>query len=314
MKVLVAGFGSIGRRHTKNILNLRIVPYVLTEYPDQGVEVTFVSRIEELEAEGITHAVICSPTTRHLDDFNKLASAGIKNFLVEKPLEKNIERATRIFSAASAHNLDAYVAYNMRFLPAFGIIRDFVKENLFSIRIVDISAGYYLPLWRPGRNYQDSYSADSKRGGGVDLDLSHEIDYMLWIFGQPQTQKIVKARMSSLKIDSPDVFLGIYQYNSDDRSFVVRIELDYIRRQKDRCIKIICENGNVLFCDFVNKKLELSGGTENKKEVIADEKLFDFDESYIQEIKEFLAIKPVSEKKLATVDESIKVLSLLRES
>ena len=84
MKVFVAGFGSIGRRHTENILALGIVPYVLTGYPDLNVKAKFVSNIEELEAEGITHAVICSSTARHLDDFNKLAGLGIKEFLIEK--------------------------------------------------------------------------------------------------------------------------------------------------------------------------------------------------------------------------------------
>ena len=40
----------------------------------------------------------------------------------------------------------------------------------------------YLPQWRK-KNYKKSYSSNAKLGGGVSLDLSHEIDYIQWIFG-----------------------------------------------------------------------------------------------------------------------------------
>ena len=32
-------------------------------------------------------------------------------------------------------------------------------------------------------NYLKSYSASKSKGGGVLLDLSHEIDYINWLFG-----------------------------------------------------------------------------------------------------------------------------------
>lgn len=313
MEILVVGFGSIGKRQTANIFELGVRPYVLTGHPDSKIPARFISSTQELKAiDSITHAVICSPTARHLDDFNKLMGVGIKHFLIEKPLEKNIQRAAEISDIARKRNLDVYVAYNMRFLPVFGTIKDFIDENLSSIRLVNMTAGQYLPLWRQGRDYRDCYSSREEDGGGVDLDLSHEIDCMLWLFGEPQSKKVLKAKISSLQINSTDVFLGLYQYRSENNSFIVSIELDYIKRQKQRHIKIDCENGNSLYCDFINKKLErsLNGGD---REEFCDEKLFDLNHCYVEQMKEFLSQDSANERNLAGTEESIRVLQMLEE-
>jgi predicted dehydrogenase len=313
MEILVAGFGSIGKRQTANILGLGIKPYVLTKHPDTEMSARFVSDIEELKGiDTITHAVICSATARHLEDFVRLADMGIKHFLIEKPLEKDVRRAAEISDIAGERNLDVYVGYNMRFLPVFEVIRDFVEEHLSTIRLVDITAGQYLPLWRAGRDYRDCYSAREQDGGGVDLDLSHEIDYMLWIFGQPQYKKILKTKTSSLQINSCDVFFGLYQYFSRNKSFIVNVELDYIKRQRERHIRIDCENGNSLYCDFVNKKLIMTLDGDNRKE-FCDERLFDLDQSYIEQIKEFLGQDSRGKGNLADMEGAIRVLQMLEE-
>ena len=50
--------------------------------------------------------------------------------------------------------------------------------------------------------FKNSLSLSKKLGGGVLLELSHEIDYMLWIFGKP---KYLKACIDKNKIFKKDV-------------------------------------------------------------------------------------------------------------
>ena len=52
------------------------------------------------------------------------------------------------------------------------------KVKVFNINIISNS---YLPKWRK-RDYRTSYSSSKSQGGGVLLDLSHELDYLTWIF------------------------------------------------------------------------------------------------------------------------------------
>lgn len=301
--VIITGFGSIGKRHVENLLDMGVTPFVLTKYPDSQIKAIFVSKLEDI-SENVKCAIICSPTYRHLGDISELSALGVRNFLVEKPIAQNIEQAEKILNLAHKEKLNVYAAYNMRQLLCFNVIKHFIRQNLSAIRIVEICAGHYLPEWRPYKDYRKSYSAHREEGGGVDLDLSHEIDYMLWLFGEPMGQNILKAKISELDMDSPDIFVGTYRYPS----FVVTVKLDCIRRKKERYMRIICENGHSLYCDFVNNTIRQCLSLNGPEEITGDENLFDMNKTYIDEIKEFLGQMPVKERLLTTLEESVRVL------
>ena len=312
MNVLVTSFGSIGKRHVKNLLGLGVIPHVVTKFPDDDIKANFINKLEEIKSkEEITHAIICSPTGKHLDDIKALSKIGVKNFLVEKPIEKNIKRVVAIEELAANEGLNINIAYNMRYLSCFNIIKEFIRKNLSSIRLVNIACGQYLPEWRPGRDYRKSYSASEEEGGGVSLDLSHEIDYMLWLFGVPAKKDIFKARVSSLDIKSHDVFYGLYEYDADKYYFVANIELDYLKKQRERYLQIKCENGNMLCCDFIGKKIKQYDSSGIVIDSKVNDDLFNLDSTYVSEVKDFIGGKSGEESKLATLRESAQVLELL---
>ena len=63
----------------------------------------------------------------------------------------------------------------------------------------------YLPDWRPGVDYRTVYSAHKALGGGVTIDLIHEWDYLVDLFGVPQKLYNFKGTYSDLEIDSDDL-------------------------------------------------------------------------------------------------------------
>lgn len=301
MKVALKGFGSIGRRHVLNLLSLGIKPYVVTKYPDYKIKGVFWVSLRDLKAnKDIKYAIISSCTARHLEDLKKLAAAGVKNFLIEKPIEKNTKRASEILKFSAEKRLKVYAAYNMRYLKCAHIIADFIRKNMSSIRLVEVVAGQYLPEWRPSRDYRDSYSSRRGEGGGVDLDLSHEIDYILHLFGKRVKKKIVyRDKISDLKINSPDIFKLFLVY----KKFVVDMTLDYIRRPKERYLKVFCENGMTLYHDFIKGLLKIDGKTILKNDRMGD--------TYIRMLKEFLGIKKPGGKTLCDTGESLDILKML---
>lgn len=305
--MLVVGFGSIGRRHVKNMLDIGIVPFVLTGHPDAGVRAIFVSRPDDISKK-IGYAIVCSPTYKHLDDIVRLSALEIKNFLVEKPIEKDLKQAEKILNLAHKEKLNIHIAYNMRYLLCFNVIKKFVEANRSAIRVVEICKGEYLADWRLYKDYRKSYSIHRAQGGGVDLDFSHEIDYMLWLFGEPLGQDILKAKISDLEMDSDDIFVGTYKYSS----FVVTVKLDCIRRKKERYLRIICENGNTLYCDFENRSIEQTKSFGDSEEIVNDENLFDMHKTYIDEVKDFLGMAGPSERLSSTLEESIRVLKAIK--
>ena len=297
LKVLVIGYGSIGKRHTKNLISLGINPYVLTSHPDNTDGIIFLQKLDEKMH--FSHTIIATPTYLHYDNMVIVVeNQGCKNFLIEKPIEIDENQAKKIEFLADKHNLSVKVAYNMRFLKILQFIKDKIKE-MKNFRIVKIFAGQYLPDWRKDTDYRNSYSSSKEKGGGVDLDLSHELDYMIWLFGYPQ-EIIYKwsSKISSLEINSPDIFKALYRYPS----FIVDVELDYIRKL-DRGIQIIGENELLLDVNFISKKLEF------ERKTFQNEELFNFSNSYICELEEFLG--KVKTNKLTNLKEAILIFNLI---
>lgn len=297
MKVLVVGYGSIGKRHVKNLLNIGIKPYVLTKYQD-SVDAVFIDKLPKNLR--FDYTIIASPTARHLSDLSGVIGTECKQYLIEKPLEVNMSKCRRILEIADQNNLNIYCAYNLRFYEALNKTRKVIENIKKKICIVQITCGQFLPEWRENGDYRNSYSSIRSEGGGADLDISHEIDYMCWLFGYPEKVIFIKRdKLSNLSIDSPDYFFGMYRYNN----FIVNIELDYIRK-KERRLKIIGENTIFANIDFINKKLLL----EDK--VFTNTNYFDLEKTYQKELKEFLGKTP--KNNLATVNDGINVVKLLK--
>src|SRR3989338_6689821 len=299
MKVLVTGYGSAGKRHINNLVAMNIETYVLTSYPDKRNDIKFVSFASECK--DVDYAIIATPTGRHLTDLIDVSkNCPVKKILIEKPVEASLEKAMEIKRFAEEAGITVLLAYNMRFLKVFDTIREYIEKNFSSIRLVKILAGQYLPEWRPYKDYRKSYSAHKDMGGGVDLDLSHEIDYMLWIFCVPSSVFfILKEKISELDIDSADYFKGVYKY----KNFIADVELDYIRC-KERRLSVAGENKEIVEVDFIKKYIKVMDGP-----LLQNENLFDFDNSFVDELKEFLGLSPTN--KLATLDESINILKFI---
>ena len=300
-KVLLIGYGSIGKRHSRNLMELKIKPYILTKYPND-LNAIFLKDINKIKNENIDYCIISSPTARHLDDLKKCLTLlnRPKKVLIEKPLESSYLRGEEIKDLVEEYDLSTFIAYNLRFLNAFNIINKFVKEQKNEIRIVEIVAGQDLKEWRPFKDYTQSYSAYREQGGGVDLDLSHEIDYTLWLFGSNFRDKVIyRSKISNLKINSPDIFKLILDYNT----FIVDITLDYIRKPKERYIKMISENGKNLYYNFITNTLEIDEKTMKMTD--------NMEQSYKEMLKAFLGVDKKNEDKLCSVEEGLDILKIL---
>ena len=300
-KVLLIGYGSIGKKHAINLTGLGINPYILTQYPD-NLNIAYIRDINEIKNENIDYCIISTPTAMHLDDLRKclVLINKPKGILIEKPLERSFLTGLEIEKLADIYSLNISLGYNLRFLQIFDIIKDFIVQHGDSIRIVEVVCGQNLKDWKPFKNYEESYNADREMGGGVDLDLSHEIDYVIWLFGTDINNKVLyRNKISGLNINSPDIFKLILDY----KTFIVDITLDYIRKQKERYIKLICENGDNLYYDFVTSTLKI-----DEKSIELNDSI---DKSYKEMLKAFLDIDEKNKNKLATIKDGLYILNIL---
>ena len=112
-----------------------------------------------------------------------------------------------------------------------------IKEFIFGRKlwIIQVICGSYLPDWRPGIDYRETSSAKKIAGGGVLLELSHELDFVQWLAGSIDVTHVVNENVSDLEIDSDDLLL--FSGKTEGGSHV-HISLNYFSRKPLRQILV----------------------------------------------------------------------------
>ncbi len=261
MKALFIGLGSIGTRHLKNLVALcdsRGIELQADALRSghgplrEGVaELLHAQYTDWNELGEYDLAFITNPTHLHADVIRKLAGRA-KALFIEKP----IFEATGYDLAALGldEHQKAYVAAPMRWCGAMVALRQLLPMlRPYSARVICSS---YLPDWRPGVDYRTVYSAHKDMGGGVTIDLIHEWDYLVDLFGVPEQVYNFKGTYSHLEIDSDDLSVYIARYPK----LLAEVHLDYFGRGYRRSIELLCEHGTVT-ADFGAGTLTLEDGT-----------------------------------------------------
>lgn len=254
-RVLIVGHGSIGQRH------LRIVRQNLPQADIRVLRHRPGSGVSEW-ANGVYHdladacafapqvAIIANPAPFHLQTATALVAVG-SHLLIEKPLSHDLEGVEALLQQAQAQEVVLQVGYNLRFLPSLARFRHLIQQGeLGQVLSIRCEIGQYLPTWRPDSDYRQGVSAQKSLGGGVLLELSHELDYLIWIFGEVDWVRAYLGRHSQLDIDVEDlahVLLG-FSPNSAFGSAsgpVAALSLDFLRHDPIRLCTAIGERGSL---------------------------------------------------------------------
>lgn len=250
MKGLVIGFGSIGQRHARIMAELGINVAVVSRR-DILHSPAFSSTPEALAEFAPDYVVVASRTHEHRDDIKILKECGFTGqLLIEKPLYE------QSYNSPDASFANAKIAYNLRFHPALQLFRDIISER--AVYAVHAYTGSYLPDWRAGTDYRQSYSAKQDMGGGVLRDLSHEIDFLLWTFGPWTRATAIGGHFSNLEIDADDVFSILFE---TAQAPLVSLQLNYLDTTPSRKVLALTDQGSVRL-DLIAGSVETIAGTE----------------------------------------------------
>lgn len=239
MKVLILGLGSIARKHIAALQKLQpeVELWALrsSKMSNQVENVKNVYSIETLDLQAFDFFLISSPTHAHFEQLQPLLPSG-KPIFLEKPPLHQLQNVNQLLQGQNESQSLIYTGYNMRFHPAVQWLKVLAENH----RIIEVNAycGSYLPDWRPDLDYRENYSAHESRGGGVHLDVIHELDYLTWIFGKPINSSTHLAKISDLKISSVDSANYWLKYPQT----VVNISLNYFRRIPKRNIEVVTDN------------------------------------------------------------------------
>ena len=257
LKVCFIGIGSIAKRHLRNLKEICAengrevsVDALRTGNSPLPEDVSgLISNVFHSEYEMPTDydaIFITNPTDYHIETLKKVHNKG-KHFFIEKPITsfRNLESVKEVeYRESSIY----YIACPLRYTNVIQYLKKNVDINkVISVRCISSS---YLPEWRPGVDYRNTYSAHRNLGGGVSIDLIHEWDYLQYLFGKPEKILSMLGKKSNLDLDCEDYAIYLAEYSDK----IVELHLDYFGRKIIREIMLFTEDDTILG-DLANSKI-----------------------------------------------------------
>lgn len=254
-RILIAGLGSIGLRHLNNLLQLGVEDILLLRTKNEPVQeapnLPVFTRLQDALEQKPDAVIVCNPTSHHMDVALSAALSGC-HLLVEKPLSHTWQDVETLLSVAKEKKLIGMVGFDMHFDPGLQKVRELIKSGLLGcLTAIQSQVGQYLPDWHPWEDYRKGVSARVDTGGGVILDLIHEIDYVTWLMGEAKTIMCMNDHVSSLEIQTEDTAAILIRFKNNA---IGTINLDYIQRTLSRSCRIVGEEGTITW-DLINQKV-----------------------------------------------------------
>jgi predicted dehydrogenase len=315
MKVLVVGCGSIGRRHIRNLKSIGIKNFILCDTSEESLKEASIglenpvrtTKFKNALLQGPQAAVICTPSSLHLEMAYELASNGV-HLLIEKPLSDTLEGIGELEKAIDERGIVAMMAMCYRFHPVFQQVKSLLASEVAGkVYHVNYFGGHYLPDWHPNADYRIEYAARKKLGGGVILTSIHGLDNIRWLFGEVEEAHAFVDKVSDLEMDVEDLATAIFRLRS---GVYVNWQTDFLQRANQHRMVIAGSRGTIR-ADFLTGTVE-TYSTELGK-WYSGRVGFEVNDMYVAEARHFLGC---IEKKIppeADVRDGHKTLRLALE-
>lgn len=308
----VIGLGNISHRHRKNlkllypkseIIALSARGSAITYLPENADRV--VDEIEKLIQLRPRFVIIASPANLHIPHAVSLVQAGIP-CLIEKPLSITYSEAKPLIQLSHMKNTPIAVGYCLRYMPAAKKMQELIANNMLGeIYNITIEVGQYLPDWRPNIDYRDSVSAQKHLGGGALLELSHELDYAQWLFGELLVKHALLRKSSELNLDVEDLVDVVF---STENGAYMHIHLDFLQHTPQRYCTVKGANGRIHW-NLLNSTIEVT--LNNEEHYCYKFQDWQANDMYLDTIKDFEKLCANIENNAVGLAQAAKTLELI---
>lgn len=306
--VIIVGKGSIGERHARilNQIDPSIEIFFYRSLPSN--EKNHIWTIEQAVDLNPRFVAICNPASKHFETFDRFWKLGYSCF-IEKPLGCSEIDLINFKNVESRRGQIVQIGYNLQFHPGLVRLKEIIQQGMIGrILYVISNVGQYLPDWRPSQDYREGISGNRAMGGGVILELSHELHYLQFLFGRIVGMSSYKNRVGNFDIDTEDVAMINLEFHSSEKNNIpVHINMDFLRRKPVRDCTIIGDLGTLYF-DFLENKISFD---KNKNEsILLYHENIDKDFTYRKQWESFQDSLKNGQVKKNTLSEGIETLNI----
>ena len=324
-KVLFIGLGSAGQRHLRILI--KILGRKDTEFfcyretrrnllIDDNLKTKKIKSLEKYyKIKGVSSknldkykfdiVYITNPIYRHMYFALKFAKLGA-NIFIEKPLSHNLKNVNLLNTIAIKNKIKICVGYQLRFHPGIQFIKKIITNKKLG-KILDgtFHFGEYLPLMHKYENYTQTHMAKKKEGGGAVLCLSHEVDLVRYLLGEPKILSSSIKKLSNLKIDVEDKLNAKLKFK---KNVLINLEVNFIDNPPKHSINLNFEHGHVIW-DYIDNCVFYVNNKKNIKKRIIFKK-FKRSTMFVDQAKDFINSIKFNKKMLTDIKEGIKTLKL----
>jgi predicted dehydrogenase len=328
MKTLIAGLGSIGRRHFRNLITLGEKDIVLyrtrkATLPDDElagypVETDLAEALRKHKPDAV---IVSNPTALHLEVAIPAAKAGCA-ILLEKPISHSMERLDELQATVQKSGAKVLVAFQFRFHPGLVRAKQLISDGEIGRLIsAHVHFGEYLPAWHPWEDYRQGYAARAEMGGGVVLTQCHSLDYLPWLVGKVDKVWGFTAKLSDLEVDVEDTAKIGLRFES---GALGSLHLDYNQQPPAHRFEVIGTQGSLKW-DLADgatrvyrasaESLQTSTGMGIKAggewETYPLPEDWERNVMFLEQMKHFVALVKGQAQAACTLEEGIAVMKLI---
>jgi predicted dehydrogenase len=309
MKILIIGLGSIGKRHLRNILSLgyqdvSVVSRSFEASNEISAVCVFRTIEEALNSNHFDAAFVCSPTACHFDQLTILLRHKVKSIYIEKPLSSSLKKLDEVLALAHQYSSNVVVGYDLHFEPGIQKVREWLLQGKIG-RIISANAfvGQHLAQWRPNEDHRKGTSAKKETGGGVMLDLIHEVDYLYWLFGDVTTVACNYINTGELEIETEEAAEMLLKFSN---GVMATVHFDYWQPKLKRFCIITGVQG-VIYLDLAEQKVTVTDLKGERSEFSYES--FNRNDRFVCIVKAFL--ENTNDGRLTGIGEAIESLKIV---
>ncbi len=313
MKFLIAGLGSIGRRHLRNLRALGqedILLYRTHKATLPDAELSGYPTFTELSlalAEKPDGVIVANPTALHLKVAIDAAKSGAA-LLIEKPISDSLAGLGELQSALKLSDKPAMVGFHFRFHPVLNQVKTLLESGQLG---KPLSArahwGEYLPDWHPWEDYRRSYAARAELGGGVVNTLSHPLDYLRWLLGEVESVSAWTGNLSDLELDVEDHADILIRFAAGEAA---SLHLDYYQRPPSHTLEITCEGGRI-YWDNATGEAQVFHAQSGTADLLVPSEGFERNQMFLDEMATFVRLCQGEMLPHCTLADGIRVQELV---
>lgn len=316
MRFLIAGLGSIGRRHLRNLVTLGEKDLVLyrtrmATLPEDDLKAypqvsDLPSALEKYHPDAV---IVANPTAYHMDVAIPAAEAGC-HILLEKPVSHSMEGVDKLITTLENTKSNLLVAFQFRYHPGLTCARGLIADGVIGRPTSShVQFGEYLPDWHPWEDYRNGYAARADMGGGVVLTQCHSLDYLPWVLGD-KVSKVwgFTSKASDLEIDVEDTAKIGLRFEG---GALGSLHLDFHRQPPVHTLDIVGTKGSIKW-DLIDGATHCYRSKEKKWETYPLPGDWERNVMYLEQMKHFISVMHGNEKPSCTLEDGIQNLKLVQ--